>query len=73
MQPGAITQYIDVPQIAFWAFFLFFLGLVYYLRREDKREGYPLVDPLAKPSQTRRDGFPLPPAPRTLIRLDGST
>ena len=41
MQPGAITQYIDVPQIAFWAFFLFFLGLVYYLRREDKRGRLP--------------------------------
>jgi photosynthetic reaction center H subunit len=34
---------LDVAQIAIWAFWLFFAGLVYYLRREDKREGYPLA------------------------------
>lgn len=37
-----ITQGIDVALIALNAFFLFFLGLVIYLRREDRREGYPL-------------------------------
>ncbi|TXM99400.1 photosynthetic reaction center subunit H, partial [Methylobacterium sp. WL103] len=25
-----------------YAFFLFFFGLVFWLRREDRREGYPL-------------------------------
>jgi photosynthetic reaction center H subunit len=33
---------LDVAQLAIWAFWFFFAGLVYYLRREDKREGYPL-------------------------------
>ena len=33
---------IDVASVAIWAFWLFFFGLIYYLRREDKREGYPL-------------------------------
>ncbi len=33
---------LDVAELAFYAFFLFFLGLVVYLRREDRREGYPL-------------------------------
>jgi photosynthetic reaction center H subunit len=42
--PGAITQQIDVAQLMVAAFFVFFAGLVFYLRREDKREGYPLVD-----------------------------
>jgi len=37
-----ITQYIDFAQLALYAFWLFFAGLIYYLRREDKREGYPL-------------------------------
>ena len=43
MQVGAITGYIDVAQVALYVFWLFFFGLVIYLRREDMREGYPLV------------------------------
>jgi hypothetical protein len=42
MQIGAITQYIDVAQIVLYAFWIFFFSLLVYLRREDKREGYPL-------------------------------
>ncbi|HEY5309302.1 MAG TPA: photosynthetic reaction center subunit H, partial [Casimicrobiaceae bacterium] len=42
MHAGAITSYIDVAQIALYAFWIFFAGLIFYLRREDKREGYPL-------------------------------
>ena len=42
MQTGAITGYIDVAQLVLYAFWLFFIGLIIYLRREDKREGYPL-------------------------------
>ena len=42
MPTGAITEYIDVAQLALYAFWIFFAGLIYYLRREDKREGYPL-------------------------------
>lgn len=37
---------LDVAELTFYAFFLFFLGLVIYLRREDRREGYPLEDDL---------------------------
>jgi photosynthetic reaction center H subunit len=43
MEYGAITSYFDVAQLTLWAFWLFFAGLVLYLRREDRREGYPLV------------------------------
>ncbi|NJS14825.1 MAG: photosynthetic reaction center subunit H [Sphingopyxis sp.] len=35
---------LDVTELVFWAFTLFFLGLLFYLRREDRREGYPLED-----------------------------
>ena len=28
-----ITQYFDVAQLALYAFWIFFAGLVYYLRR----------------------------------------
>ena len=43
MQQGAITGYVDIAQLALYAFWLFFAGLIYYLLRENKREGYPLV------------------------------
>lgn len=35
---------LDVAELVFWTFVLFFIGLVFYLRREDRREGYPLED-----------------------------
>lgn len=38
----SFTPHIDVALVVLDAFFLFFLGLVLYLRREDRREGYPL-------------------------------
>jgi len=34
----------DVAELCLVTFFLFFAGLVFYLRREDRREGYPLED-----------------------------
>jgi photosynthetic reaction center H subunit len=34
----------DITSLIFGAFVLFFLGLIIYLRREDRREGYPLED-----------------------------
>ncbi len=33
---------IDMVSVYLWAFTLFFIGLIFYLRREDRREGYPL-------------------------------
>lgn len=35
---------LDVAELVFYMFVLFFIGLVFYLRREDRREGYPLED-----------------------------
>lgn len=34
----------DLVELCLYAFFFFFAGLVIYLRREDRREGYPLED-----------------------------
>ena len=39
---GAITQGWDVASIVFTLFILFFIGLVYHLTLESKREGFPL-------------------------------
>ena len=60
------TQF-DGVQMLTWAFFVFFGGLVYWLRREDKREGYPMVDP-DHPGRAI-DGFPDVPAPKIYKRL----
>jgi photosynthetic reaction center H subunit len=42
MGTGYITQGIDVAQLVLYAFWIFFAGLVYYLARENHREGYPM-------------------------------
>lgn len=40
-----VTPYgVDFAFVSMMLFFLFFLGLVLYLRREDRREGYPLEE-----------------------------
>jgi len=37
-----IVGTLDVAELTFWLFFFFFIGLVIYLNRESRREGYPL-------------------------------
>lgn len=66
---GAITSHIDVAQVVLYAFWIFFFGLVLYLRREDQREGYPLVneDGPSKP------GYFYPPEPKTYALAGGET
>jgi photosynthetic reaction center H subunit len=71
METGAITSHIDVAQVVLYAFWAFFAGLVYYLQRESRREGYPLVSEV--------DGRPVDhgaiwvPSPKTFLLADGST
>lgn len=35
---------LDIAEFVFYLFVLFFIALIFYLRREDRREGYPLED-----------------------------
>ncbi|MEL7372230.1 MAG: photosynthetic reaction center subunit H [Myxococcota bacterium] len=42
MPTGAITEYIDVAQVCLYVFWLFFAGLIFWIRINDRREGYPL-------------------------------
>ncbi|MBP2278040.1 MULTISPECIES: photosynthetic reaction center subunit H [Sphingomonas] len=61
-----LTPGIDVAMVVFYAFVLFFLCLVFYLRREDRREGYPLEDEMSGRLDTR--GGPLLEAePKTFL------
>jgi len=68
---GAFTRYIDVPQVILYVFWIFFAGLIYYLRREDKREGYPLESDRSR--VIRVEGFPRMPAPKTFLLPSGET
>jgi len=67
---GAITGYIDVAQLALYGFWVFFIGLIFYLRREDKREGYPLQNDSGRVSV---QGFPAVPAAKAFRLADGRT
>ncbi len=65
---GAVGN-LDVAQIVLYAFWLFFFGLLFYLRREDRREGYPLESE-AEPGLKARDIIWIP-RPKTFRRPDG--
>ncbi|KPF43462.1 photosynthetic reaction center subunit H [Rhizobium sp. AAP43] len=41
---GSLVGSIDVAQVVLYAFWIFFAGLIWYLRQEDRREGYPLEE-----------------------------
>jgi photosynthetic reaction center H subunit len=66
---GAVTSYIDVAQLVLYAFFIFFFGLVFYLRREDRREGYPLE--AEESGRVSERGFMLIPEPKMFTRANG--
>ena len=66
---GEITGYLDVAQVTLYAFFIFFGGLVLYLRREDKREGYPLLSD--RSGRVRVQGFPAIPRQKSFRTPEG--
>ncbi|MBK5910793.1 hypothetical protein CCR85_04705 [Rhodothalassium salexigens] len=60
METGALTGYIDVAQVTLYVFWIFFAGLIFYLRREDRREGYPLEKDDGTPEDVGLVWFPKP-------------
>ena len=58
------TPYIDITQLLLYVFWFAFFGLVLYLRREDKREGYPLTS--NEPGR-KVQGFPAYPGKKEFI------
>ena len=65
-------NYIDTAQLVLYAFWIFFAGLVVYLQRESKREGFPLVsevEPFTR--QVAGDAVPQTPEPKLFRMLDG--
>jgi photosynthetic reaction center H subunit len=70
MESGSITNNIDVAQLVLYGFWIFFAGLIYYLRTEDKREGYPLV---GGSGGGRMEGFPPMPGPKVFKLANGTS
>lgn len=69
METGAITQYVDVAQLVLYVFWAFFAGLIYYLLRENHREGYPMDS--GRENGPKIEGWPAVPAPKTYKLSDG--
>ena len=57
MEFGGFTQSFDAAQLVLYVFWAFFAGVVYYLQREQHREGYPM-DP-GRPNGPYTTGWPL--------------
>ena len=66
------TRYIDLAQVVLYAFWIFFGCLVFYLRREDKREGYPL-EYEGRVGRQSGIGFPALATPKTYLLRNGHT
>lgn len=66
MQSGA---YMDVAQVTLYVFWIFFACLIFYLRREDKREGYPLDSTSSGGGVVH--GFPRMPDPKSYLLSNG--
>ena len=67
---AAITSYFDVAQITLYLFWGLLAAVIYYLHRENKREGYPLVSDRSEYITVQ--GYPAIPEPKTYHLADGS-
>jgi len=50
---------VDLASLSLWLFWIFFAALIFYIQRENMREGYPLEDDAGNPS-SNEGLFPLP-------------
>jgi photosynthetic reaction center H subunit len=71
MSHAAITSYVDVAQIVLYIFWIAFFGLVYYLQRESKREGFPLENQTPSGRSWSSPGLVGMPTPKVYKTADG--
>lgn len=67
-----LTEHIDLALVALYIFWVFLAGLIWYLHREGKREGYPLVSDRGN-GRFEVVGLPVPPPPKTYLLPHGGT
>jgi len=65
------TSGLDVAQVVLYVFWGFFFGLVFWLRKEDRREGYPLEND--NPRRVLAPNSILLPSPKTFRLPHGGT
>lgn len=65
------TEHIDLTLIILYAFWIFFFGLILYLQRETRREGYPLEVEVT--GKVHGDSAIWTPRPKIFTLPDGST
>ncbi|NMG40340.1 photosynthetic reaction center subunit H [Chelativorans sp. ZYF759] len=71
MYPVEFSNYLDLAQVLLYVFWFFLAGLIFWLRREDRREGYPLE---SDPTGEVRGIDPIFMAPpKTFLLRDGTT
>ena len=68
MSAGTLGN-IDLALIALYAFWVFFAGLIWYLRQEDRREGYPLETDVG--GHFNKDPWLFVPQPKTFLLPHG--
>ena len=68
---GALLARFDLAQLTVYVFWGFFFSLIWWLRREDHREGYPLVPDY--PQQAPAIELPATPPAKHFLLGDGST
>lgn len=56
---GTFFANVDLASLSLWLFWIFFALLIFYLQRENMREGYPLEDDDGRPS-ANQGMFPVP-------------
>lgn len=66
---GAIVGSLDVAQVVLYAFWIFFAGLIWYIRQEDRREGYPLEDDVS--GRYSKDPWLFVPSKKTFLLPHG--
>lgn len=66
---AGLTAHIDLAQVMLYVFWLFLAGLIFYLRREDRREGYPLVSEVT--GKAENHGAIWIPGPKTFVLPHG--
>ncbi|MEM1029577.1 MAG: photosynthetic reaction center subunit H [Myxococcota bacterium] len=60
---------VDFAQVMIYLFWIFFAGLVFYIRREDRREGFPLET--VHPRRVLNEDNPLIPTPKRYALPEG--
>ncbi len=73
MSGSTLGSGVDLTQVLLYLFWFFFAGLIWYLHRENKREGYPLESENFNGGVSLKSGVPGVPQPKVYKLPHGGT